>query len=211
MVEIFQVIHPSNPSHHDMAFSYSYAPPPAGSNYGELTTWQPAAAHEHNMTPSVPRSTNVLSIQSLLNPVFPAIPPSNSRPAQSSPSRVTPSTIQTGGTRRQKLIKDNAVFTKSAPAGAVRYPPYECSDDALSLPQSLQHELVRQHLRFRIFPNGSERDGCITEYTRHIPYASEKKGFFDKTGREAFDGTSVESLLSPSTMRCRNGSGSDRR
>jgi hypothetical protein len=75
---------------------------------------------------------------------------------------------------KHKMPKDAAVFTKSKPKGAINFPPYESLDEA-----SLR--LVR---KFQVYPLGK-----IREYSRHIPYNSGKKDFYEKTGRESFEGT----------------------
>ncbi|KAI0457802.1 hypothetical protein F5B21DRAFT_520805 [Xylaria acuta] len=73
---------------------------------------------------------------------------------------------------KQKMPKDAAVFTKSKPKGAINFQPYEDLDEV-----SLHR--VR---RFQVYPLGK-----IQEYSRHIPYNSGKKDFFEKTGRESFE------------------------
>ncbi|KAI0203790.1 hypothetical protein F4808DRAFT_476187 [Astrocystis sublimbata] len=70
------------------------------------------------------------------------------------------------------MPKDAAVFTKSKPKGSINFQPYEDLDD-ISLHQ------VR---RFQVYPLGK-----ICEFSRHIPYNSGKKDFFEKTGRESFE------------------------
>lgn len=74
---------------------------------------------------------------------------------------------------KQKMAKDAAVFTKNKPKGAINFPPYENLDES-----SLR--LVR---KFQVYPFGK-----IQEYSRHIPYNSGKKDFYEKTGRESFEG-----------------------
>ncbi|KAI0099952.1 hypothetical protein GGR51DRAFT_575982 [Nemania sp. FL0031] len=70
------------------------------------------------------------------------------------------------------MPKDAAVFTKSKPKGAINFQPFEDLDE-LSLHR------VR---KFQVYPLGK-----IREYSRHIPYNSGKKDFFEKTGRESFE------------------------
>lgn len=72
-----------------------------------------------------------------------------------------------------KMTKDTSGFVKSRAKGTVNYPPYEKLDDA-SLGE-IRH--------YQIYPFGR-----IQEFCRHIPYNSGKKNFFDKTGRESFEG-----------------------
>lgn len=75
---------------------------------------------------------------------------------------------------KHRLPKDAAVFIKNKPKGTISFPPYENLDE-LSLHR------VR---KFKVYPLGS-----IREYSRHIPYNSGKRDFFEKTGRESFEGT----------------------
>ncbi|CAJ2502141.1 Uu.00g049940.m01.CDS01 [Anthostomella pinea] len=70
------------------------------------------------------------------------------------------------------MPKDAAVFNKSKPKGVVNFYPFERLDEA-SLSQ------VR---KFQVYPLGK-----IQEYSRHIPYNSGKKDFYEKTGRESFE------------------------
>lgn len=80
------------------------------------------------------------------------------------------------------------MFIKGEAKGKVHYPPYESSDDAISLPPWLRDELLEQHKVYKIYPSGNETDGLIADFTKSIPYSSEKKEFFGKTGWEGFDG-----------------------
>lgn len=79
-------------------------------------------------------------------------------------------------TPRQKLTKDAPVFTKGKIRGELRYPPCEMRDEALT----------RLHQHFQIHPMGR-----IADYPRHIPYNSDKKSFQERTGRESFEGRSM--------------------
>lgn len=90
--------------------------------------------------------------------------------------------------KRQKLVKDAAVFTRGEINGRVHYPPFECTEDASYLNPQQRQELRQQHQNFKIFPFGNAADGRIADFPRHIPYSSEKKGFLNKTGRDALDG-----------------------
>lgn len=69
--------------------------------------------------------------------------------------------------------KDHAGHSKSKAKGAVNFPPFEDLDD----------KSLREIRRYDVRPFGSIQTNC-----RHIPYNSEKKDFFDKTGRESFEG-----------------------
>ena len=115
----------------------------------------------------------MISVASLLNPAleeahpFPS-PQTSTRdtPEFSSPSSPPP-------TKKQKMAKDAAIFTKSGPRGEVRYKPFEKYDS----------KTMAELEKFSIMPLGR-----IGEYHRHIPYNSDKRGFLEKTGREAFEG-----------------------
>ncbi|KAF2725764.1 DNA-binding domain of Mlu1-box binding protein MBP1, partial [Polychaeton citri CBS 116435] len=89
--------------------------------------------------------------------------------------------------KRQKLVKDAAVFIKGEPTMAVNFPPFECNEASIHLSKDQKQELERKHREYEIFPSGKRDTGLIANYVRHIPYSSEKKKFFAQTGREAFD------------------------
>jgi hypothetical protein len=72
------------------------------------------------------------------------------------------------------MTKDGAVFIKAKTKGEVAYPPFESLDD----------EIMRACQKFQVFPLGTVQD-----YPRSIPYHSGKKDFFEKTGREGFEGS----------------------
>jgi hypothetical protein len=123
----------------------------------------------------------VMSIQSLLNSpsgsgyqnrnaASPCAPPTQHYPAHA--------TIP----RRQKLAKDAPVFSEGTKiVGHINYPPHEAGND---------HDLHARHREFHVFPLGE----ILKKGVRHIPYASDKKDFLNKTGRDAFEG-SYGSLL----------------
>jgi hypothetical protein len=148
----------------------------------------------------------MLKIHSLLNPepshsndsspagspVTPAFTTAASTPA-STPRLDTPATASPPA-KRAKLTKDAAVFVRGTPHGDVNYKPYECTTSSAHLTPAQNQELVRQHKVFQIFPNGTDQEGRIQEYVRHIPYSSERKQFFSNTGREAFEGKSFRIL-----------------
>ncbi|KXS99262.1 hypothetical protein AC578_6212 [Pseudocercospora eumusae] len=156
----------------------------------------------HNVTQDYrphPSAATMLKINALLNPTSdnstwhshhagatpptPAYTTHGSSPAQSS-RPVTPATPSTS--KKQKLIKDAAIFLRASPKGPVNYPPYECSENSLCLNYQQRQELAEQHRAFKVWPDGSA-DEKIANYVRHIPYSSEKKDFLNKTGRDAFD------------------------
>lgn len=71
------------------------------------------------------------------------------------------------------MTKDSGGFVKSKPKGTVNFPPFE----------SLDEHSLQETKRYQIYPRGK-----IQEYCRHIPYNSGKKDFYEKTGRESFEG-----------------------
>lgn len=74
---------------------------------------------------------------------------------------------------KHKMPKDPPGFSKSQAKGTVRFPPFE----------DLDEQSLREVRKFRVNPFGGIRNNC-----RHIPYNSGKKDFFEKTGRESFEG-----------------------
>ncbi|KAF2969529.1 hypothetical protein GQX73_g4048 [Xylaria multiplex] len=122
----------------------------------------------------------MLSLSSLLNPAPPG-PPNRHRfppsPESSSPAdSCTEESVFPGRPTmpKHKIPKDAAVFTKGKPKGAINFQPYENLDEM---------SLHRARM-FQVYPLGK-----IREYARHIPYNSGKKDFFEKTGRESFEGS----------------------
>lgn len=75
--------------------------------------------------------------------------------------------------KKQKVCKDAAVFKRDTIRGECRYPPHEEQDEVLAA----------KHQMYEVYPVGE-----ITAFPRHIPYNSEKKLFWEKTGRESFEG-----------------------
>jgi len=71
--------------------------------------------------------------------------------------------------KQHKSMRD----PKSKAKGHVRFLPYEDLDD----------QSHREVCKFQVAPFGS-----ILETCKHIPYNSGKKDFFEKTGRESFEG-----------------------
>jgi hypothetical protein len=76
------------------------------------------------------------------------------------------------------VSKDSGGLAKSKLRGQVNYPPFENNLDELSL---------REMRKFRVKPLGGIQQNCL-----HIPYNSGKKDFFEKTGRESFEGMLLE-------------------
>lgn len=150
--------------------------------------------HQH------PPASTMLKIHSLLNPASdcryhgqytntpPPTPayPTHGYSQAGTPRPETPNA--SSPSKRQKLIKDAAVFLRGAIKGNINYPPFECNEDSLCLDSQQRQELAEHHECFKIFPCGRRDEGLISDYVRHIPYSSEKKGFLNKTGRDAFDG-----------------------
>lgn len=130
----------------------------------------------------------MLSLASLLNPAPPGPPPSAPRhranlawtpPATSSSSDYTSLFFEqhlAPPDKHIKMSKDSGGFVKSKAKGTVNFEPFQVLNDAA----------MREIRRYKIYPFGQ-----IQEYCRHIPYNSGKKDFFEKTGRESFEGKHV--------------------
>ncbi|KAI3322170.1 hypothetical protein HD806DRAFT_545366 [Xylariaceae sp. AK1471] len=120
----------------------------------------------------------MLSLSSLLNPAPPGPPLDNRFPPSPASSSLTDSCAEDTAfpdrptMPKHKMPKDAAVFTKSKPKGAINFQPHESLDDVS----------LRLVQKFQIYPLGK-----IKEYSRHIPYNSGKKDFYEKTGRESFE------------------------
>ncbi|CAG8292249.1 unnamed protein product [Penicillium nalgiovense] len=99
----------------------------------------------------------MLSIKSLLNP----------QPERRSPHPSFPVSRE----KRQKMAKDAPVFRRGKIQGECRYPPCEERDA----------ELEKAHRELSLRPFGN-----IADYPRQIPYASDKKTFQERTGRDSF-------------------------
>ncbi|OQE05482.1 hypothetical protein PENVUL_c024G06602 [Penicillium vulpinum] len=69
------------------------------------------------------------------------------------------------------MAKDAPIFRRGKIQGECRYPPCEERDA----------ELEKAHRELSLRPMGN-----IADYPRHIPYASDKKTFQEKTGRDSF-------------------------
>ncbi|KAJ5393134.1 uncharacterized protein N7487_010775 [Penicillium crustosum] len=98
----------------------------------------------------------MLSIKSLLNP---------------QPERRIPYPSFSASREKRKMAKDAPVFRRGKIQGECRYPPCEERD----------MELEKAHRELSLRPMGN-----IADYPRHIPYASDKKTFQEKTGRDSF-------------------------
>ncbi|KAK0101915.1 hypothetical protein ONS95_001273 [Cadophora gregata] len=122
----------------------------------------------------------MLSVASLLNPVKPEPWALRRLDSPSSPLCSSSSTsgspflslTNQSSSKKAKMTKDGAVFSKGTPKGEVNFPPFERFDE----------DVLREVQKFQIYPLGN-----IQEYAQHIPYNSEKKTFLEKTGRESFE------------------------
>ncbi|KAF1813790.1 hypothetical protein P152DRAFT_394050, partial [Eremomyces bilateralis CBS 781.70] len=133
-----------------------------------------------------------MQIQSLLNPLSEPLPPGRVSPQRSAPESTRPQSHRPAQARESsehpssqfkydslstqrpaKLPKDAPIFKERKPRGRVNFAPYEAGTGK---------EMAAQHKKFRIFPVGR-----IGEYCRPIPYSSDKKSFWSKTGREGFE------------------------
>ena len=118
-------------------------------------------------------SRNQCAISDILNPMPLSIEPRCQllSPESNFISSESPTPIISN--KKQKVAKDGASFIKTKPKGELRYKPCE----------EQPGDLAAEHNAFQVRPMGS-----ITEYSRHIPYTSEKKTFVGKTGRQSFEG-----------------------
>ncbi len=117
-----------------------------------------------------------MDIQSLLNSPITGSQQSRHAAPSPPPLPVQRDLISSVVPKRQKLAKDAPIFAEGTKiVGYVNYPPYEAGND---------RNLQVRHREFRIFP----LDEISKKGVRHIPYASDKKDFLEKTGRDAFEG-----------------------
>lgn len=137
------------------------------------------------LNPSVSNNSELRGITgSATPPPTPASTPTSTFFATSQPA----APIATSSSKHQKQAKDAAVVNRKDVRGIVNYPPFECREDAVCLSSIQQQELDRQHKLFQVFPYSENEQDLIADYTRHIPYSSERKSFGGKTGRDGFDG-----------------------
>lgn len=125
-----------------------------------------------------PSYTAMLSVASLLNPAPSGVPYHRLPPSPAASSPTTSFADETAFYDRavmpkHRMPKDAAVFTKGRAKGLVGFLPHERLDEAA----------LREVRKYHVFPLGK-----IQDYCRHIPYNSGKKDFFEKTGRESFEG-----------------------
>jgi hypothetical protein len=113
------------------------------------------------------------AIQSLLNP----LPEGDERRqpllAPISTNHSVETSPQVHARKKQKMSKDAAIFNRGVLRGECRFPPYEKNDKVVAT----------LHQQYELHPKGH-----IADFPRHIPYSSEKKSFWEKTGRDSFEG-----------------------
>ncbi|KAI0898529.1 hypothetical protein F4806DRAFT_364033 [Annulohypoxylon nitens] len=120
----------------------------------------------------------MLSLASLLNPAPPGPPINRFPPSPASSSSPTTSLPDESGLLdepimvKQKIPRSAATLPTSRPKGIINFPPHQRLDEAS----------LRQVQRFQVHPFGN-----IQDHSRHIPYNSTKKDFFEKTSRESFE------------------------
>ena len=150
-----------------------------------------------------PTNTDMLRINYLLNPVAtdedesrPATPdntaaytPTPTFAATPTPGPDTP--LTPASTKQQKNGKDSGVVSSGPPREPVNFRPYESNSNMHYYDAESRNEMAAQHRAFRMCTAGSGGRGLIAEFPKSVPYASEKKGFFAKTGRKQFEGSLI--------------------
>jgi hypothetical protein len=124
-----------------------------------------------------------LPIQSILNPsppLYPTTPHSQRSDSElSSPASdfndVVTTSAKGNPPTRAKRSRDSSDLTYSRPQPPIKYPPFE----------SLDEVAYSRMAKFKVYPLGEIGKFCV-----HIPYSSDKKDVFEKTGRESFYGES---------------------
>ena len=126
----------------------------------------------------------MISLSSLLNPVPSGAPDPHSRPSNSLSTSYseteTVSSIDRPLFSRIRARESGRITKPARPRGLITYHPFEDLDEAA----------MREVARFQVTPLGRIRESCA-----HIPYNSGKKDFFDKTGRESFEGMCPRTTL----------------
>lgn len=160
----------------------------------------PRRAHsEIPSSSATSKPTNVMKIQSLLNP---SAAVNSTRPdtmATPSTTRATPidsvvdpslepDTPSTTTALGRNTTYNSSKKTTEVAHGKVNFPAFEIDEDSICLSPAQQEELFRQHSRFNVNPSGFNKGDLVSDTTKHIPYSSEKKRFFGKTGRDGFNG-----------------------
>lgn len=119
------------------------------------------------------------SIRDLLNPL-PEVTPGRLGSIMPTPGSGTMSPPSSEPPRRIKVAKDGAVFRPGPIQGELRYPPHEERTPLLE----------EEHRKADLKPFGN-----IADYPRHIPYQSDKKSFYGKTGRDSFHGKYISTRI----------------
>jgi hypothetical protein len=142
-----------------------------------------------------PANTHMLRINNLLNPMntgnqndgylsLRSTPAYTANDSTSTPTPGPDTPLTPASTRRQKTGKGKAIARRAAPKGVVRYRSYECHSNVVCADSALRKEIIDKHRHFQVSVEG---EGLISDHPKHIPYASNKKDFHDKTGRDAFE------------------------
>ncbi|KAK3673276.1 hypothetical protein LTR78_006821 [Recurvomyces mirabilis] len=157
------------------------------------------AINEHSQ-PTTTSKSSMMKIDNMLNPYRQDVPSNSSSTPPSTPSysqaRSSPDITASRSPipflspqKRQKQIKDGAIFKPGTPTAPVEYPP-KGVDDLLQISEHRRAELVRelahQHAIFQIYP-GLDSGRRVEDCPRRIPYSSDKKTFAEKTAREAVE------------------------
>jgi len=150
-----------------------------------------------------PANVNMLKINNILNPVAAdddasrAATPADTAAYTATPTSATTPTpcpdtpLTPASTKQQKNGKDNGVVPSARPKSPVNYRAHELSSYTHYYDSEFRNELAAQHKAFRICTAGNGGHGLIGDFPKHVPYSSEKKGFYSKTGRDAFEGSLV--------------------
>ena len=171
-----------------------------------LSTPSPCSREDSVTPPDYKPQTlpsKMFTIQSLLNPPTSTFDqPLRSRQLDGgspTPTSTTPALTAspfarsaTPGTpasiKGKQVAKDASILNRGAPTGQANYLPFESSEPTVCLSNEERKELDRQHRLFLIKPSEENKDGQIQNNIRYIPYSSDKKNFFSKTGKEGFNG-----------------------
>lgn len=120
----------------------------------------------------------MISLTSLLNPA-PSGPRSHPSPTVSPAGSYSETETVVSLDRpmfsRIRARETGRITKPARPRGLITHHPFEELDEAAA----------KEVARFQVKPFGRIRESCA-----HIPYNSGKKDFFDKTGRESFEGKS---------------------
>lgn len=67
------------------------------------------------------------------------------------------------------------------------YLPYELNENLTGMNAQQRQELARQHKHFQVLPPTGKAGDRIADTTSHIPYTSDKRELYAKTGKNALD------------------------